>query len=266
MFSPHALGLCLCMRSLAAAWQQPPAHANRPSSMAAAGTVQHHAWQQSSAASSTIQDYNKRPEQRQMNAIPMAPPLVFDNARDPSPGVSLVLNESANGTWWTGVSLIGGLWGRKVFMASVGNWYTPPYPFWVEAIPLDGGVALWKAPTVPGAIVGAGGKGCYFLVFVQLFEKQGTLIERNTALIEKASALIGVNSNAAFVGQNFALPSHPMTYASFAANNAMPEWSVTPPGAAGNWWQTAAPIQTSANGSIVAYGQSRLDYYDPLAP
>eukprot|EP01052_Picozoa_sp_SAG31_P021547 SAG31_NODE_1672_length_7564_cov_10.193704_9_plen_201_part_00 len=29
------------------------------------------------------------------------------------------------------------------------------------------------------------GKGCYFLVFVQLFEKYGTLIERNTALIEK---------------------------------------------------------------------------------
>eukprot|EP01052_Picozoa_sp_SAG31_P025257 SAG31_NODE_2204_length_6198_cov_3.698967_2_plen_437_part_00 len=34
------------------------------------------------------------------------------------------------------------------------------------------------------------GKGCYFLVFVQLFEKYGTLIERYTALIEKLSALI----------------------------------------------------------------------------
>eukprot|EP01052_Picozoa_sp_SAG31_P003917 SAG31_NODE_155_length_22130_cov_9.540098_18_plen_135_part_00 len=31
------------------------------------------------------------------------------------------------------------------------------------------------------------GEGCYFLVFVQLFEKYGTLIERNTALIEKVS-------------------------------------------------------------------------------
>eukprot|EP01052_Picozoa_sp_SAG31_P020014 SAG31_NODE_1485_length_8151_cov_6.486215_6_plen_272_part_00 len=31
------------------------------------------------------------------------------------------------------------------------------------------------------------GKGCYFLVFVQLFEMYGTLIERNTALIEKVS-------------------------------------------------------------------------------
>eukprot|EP01052_Picozoa_sp_SAG31_P006174 SAG31_NODE_281_length_18584_cov_10.762564_13_plen_121_part_00 len=30
----------------------------------------------------------------------------------------------------------------------------------------------------------------YFLVFVQLFEKYGTLIERYTALIEKVSALI----------------------------------------------------------------------------
>eukprot|EP01052_Picozoa_sp_SAG31_P061676 SAG31_NODE_20742_length_566_cov_1.117773_1_plen_70_part_10 len=34
------------------------------------------------------------------------------------------------------------------------------------------------------------GKGCYFLAFVQLFEKYGTLIERYTALIEKVSALI----------------------------------------------------------------------------
>eukprot|EP01052_Picozoa_sp_SAG31_P008393 SAG31_NODE_424_length_15826_cov_4.954664_3_plen_127_part_00 len=31
------------------------------------------------------------------------------------------------------------------------------------------------------------GEGCYFLVFVQLFEKHGTLIERKTALIEKVS-------------------------------------------------------------------------------
>eukprot|EP01052_Picozoa_sp_SAG31_P017791 SAG31_NODE_1232_length_9211_cov_31.167581_5_plen_168_part_00 len=35
------------------------------------------------------------------------------------------------------------------------------------------------------------GEGCYFLVFVRLFEKHGTLIERNTALIEKVSTLIG---------------------------------------------------------------------------
>eukprot|EP01052_Picozoa_sp_SAG31_P033804 SAG31_NODE_3867_length_3800_cov_23.537422_6_plen_176_part_00 len=34
---------------------------------------------------------------------------------------------------------------------------------------------------------GRDGEGCYFLVFVQLFEKYGTLIERNTALIEKVS-------------------------------------------------------------------------------
>eukprot|EP01052_Picozoa_sp_SAG31_P021583 SAG31_NODE_1676_length_7551_cov_1.951691_2_plen_164_part_00 len=34
------------------------------------------------------------------------------------------------------------------------------------------------------------GKGCYFLVIVQLFEKYGKLIERNTVLIEKVSALI----------------------------------------------------------------------------
>eukprot|EP01052_Picozoa_sp_SAG31_P013198 SAG31_NODE_789_length_12087_cov_5.727227_5_plen_66_part_00 len=31
------------------------------------------------------------------------------------------------------------------------------------------------------------GEGCYFLVFVQLLEKYGTLIVRNTTLIEKVS-------------------------------------------------------------------------------
>eukprot|EP01052_Picozoa_sp_SAG31_P004170 SAG31_NODE_170_length_21415_cov_8.230813_10_plen_143_part_00 len=35
------------------------------------------------------------------------------------------------------------------------------------------------------------GEGCCFLVFVQLFEKYGTLIERNTALIEKVSPCRG---------------------------------------------------------------------------
>eukprot|EP01052_Picozoa_sp_SAG31_P036447 SAG31_NODE_4551_length_3145_cov_1.682534_2_plen_274_part_00 len=35
--------------------------------------------------------------------------------------------------------------------------------------------------------LGANGKNCYFLVFVQLFEKYGTLIEIYTALIEKVS-------------------------------------------------------------------------------
>eukprot|EP01052_Picozoa_sp_SAG31_P008871 SAG31_NODE_455_length_15433_cov_4.248728_6_plen_133_part_00 len=37
-------------------------------------------------------------------------------------------------------------------------------------------------------------KRCYFLVFVQLFEKCGTLIERYTALIEKVSALRGCHN------------------------------------------------------------------------
>eukprot|EP01052_Picozoa_sp_SAG31_P021286 SAG31_NODE_1638_length_7672_cov_4.225142_8_plen_187_part_00 len=40
------------------------------------------------------------------------------------------------------------------------------------------------------------GKGCYVLVFVQLFEKYGTLIERHTALIEKVSALTGTQTPA----------------------------------------------------------------------
>eukprot|EP01052_Picozoa_sp_SAG31_P035030 SAG31_NODE_4172_length_3511_cov_1.676143_3_plen_109_part_00 len=40
--------------------------------------------------------------------------------------------------------------------------------------------------SVDGSFTGEG-EGCYFLVFVQLFEKYGTIIERNTALIEKVS-------------------------------------------------------------------------------
>eukprot|EP01052_Picozoa_sp_SAG31_P035493 SAG31_NODE_4291_length_3376_cov_1.344522_2_plen_294_part_00 len=47
------------------------------------------------------------------------------------------------------------------------------------------------AAMLPASDVRCLGKDCYFLVFVQLFEKDGTLIERNTALIEKVSALRG---------------------------------------------------------------------------
>eukprot|EP01052_Picozoa_sp_SAG31_P046369 SAG31_NODE_8839_length_1377_cov_1.465571_1_plen_321_part_10 len=57
------------------------------------------------------------------------------------------------------------------------------------------GLALWGA--VLGAAVARLGKGCYILVFVQLFEKYGTFIERNTALIEKVSALIDHNTTRA---------------------------------------------------------------------
>eukprot|EP01052_Picozoa_sp_SAG31_P025337 SAG31_NODE_2215_length_6172_cov_3.268730_2_plen_166_part_00 len=41
------------------------------------------------------------------------------------------------------------------------------------------------------------GEGCYFLVYVQLFEKHGTLIERNTALIEKVSLCSTARASAA---------------------------------------------------------------------
>lgn len=71
---------------------------------------------------------------------------------------------------------------------------------------------------------------------------------------------------ASFAGQNFVSPSHSVTFASFAPDTAAPKWTLTPDGTAGNWWQTAAPVQTSANGSIVAYGLSWLDHYDPLGP
>eukprot|EP01052_Picozoa_sp_SAG31_P034687 SAG31_NODE_4087_length_3601_cov_3.169903_5_plen_379_part_01 len=42
----------------------------------------------------------------------------------------------------------------------------------------------------PVVDTGMGGKRSYFLVFAQLFERYGTLVERNTALIEEVSALI----------------------------------------------------------------------------
>eukprot|EP01052_Picozoa_sp_SAG31_P003011 SAG31_NODE_111_length_24443_cov_231.743685_8_plen_157_part_00 len=44
-----------------------------------------------------------------------------------------------------------------------------------------------RADLLATATAATAGKGCYFLVFVQLFEKYRTLIERNTALIEKVS-------------------------------------------------------------------------------
>eukprot|EP01052_Picozoa_sp_SAG31_P000729 SAG31_NODE_21_length_34109_cov_60.598824_13_plen_143_part_00 len=51
---------------------------------------------------------------------------------------------------------------------------------------------LFAAMTPIGIAIGWAvtriGKGFYFLVFVQLFEKYGTLIERNTALIERVSS------------------------------------------------------------------------------
>eukprot|EP01052_Picozoa_sp_SAG31_P048634 SAG31_NODE_10262_length_1163_cov_1.505639_1_plen_348_part_01 len=45
--------------------------------------------------------------------------------------------------------------------------------------------AAWPVRLACVQALGKLGKGCYFLVFVQLFEKYGTLIERYTALIEK---------------------------------------------------------------------------------
>eukprot|EP01052_Picozoa_sp_SAG31_P008328 SAG31_NODE_418_length_15893_cov_5.433899_13_plen_90_part_00 len=50
-------------------------------------------------------------------------------------------------------------------------------------------IVVWDGHPVGNGTVGPG-KGGYVLVFVQLFEKYGTLIERYAALIEKVSALI----------------------------------------------------------------------------
>eukprot|EP01052_Picozoa_sp_SAG31_P033608 SAG31_NODE_3821_length_3852_cov_4.553424_5_plen_145_part_00 len=51
--------------------------------------------------------------------------------------------------------------------------------------PTWGAVLSKSLYRILGTIVG--GEGCHFLVFVQLSEKHGTFIERNTALIERVS-------------------------------------------------------------------------------
>eukprot|EP01052_Picozoa_sp_SAG31_P027322 SAG31_NODE_2547_length_5528_cov_4.438202_3_plen_130_part_00 len=59
----------------------------------------------------------------------------------------------------------------------------------LEAVELQprGGIASLSpgASVLSATWVGRNGKGCYFLVFVQLFEKCGTFIARCNALIEK---------------------------------------------------------------------------------
>lgn len=56
-------------------------------------------------------------------------------------------------------------------------------------------------------------------------------------------------------------------YAAYGgASSEGPLWVESVPGVSGNWWETAAPIQASRNGSIVAYALTSMDHYDPLGP
>lgn len=171
------------------------------------------------------------PNNEEEETIP-PPPRLANNGRNVAVS-RLVFNESMNQTWWTGVALLNSKdWPEAQILVSLGNWYSPPYPFHVQALSLGSKTPVWETPTVPGAMFPAR----------------------------------GVNKMASFAGQNYVSPTHSMTFASFAPDNAKPEWSLTPVGTAGTWWQTTAPIQSSANGSIVAYAVSWLDHYDPLGP
>ena len=168
-------------------------------------------------------------EQAMPTGPPRSPLSALLTSKEPVAVSRLMLNQSMNQTWWTGVALLGGE-ARETMLVSVGNWYAPPYPFHVQALAVGSGTPLWESPTVPGAIFAGG----------------------------------GANELASFAGQNYVSPTHSMTFANFAPDDATAKWSFTPEGTAGNWWQTSAPIQASANGSVVAYGLSWLDHYDPL--
>eukprot|EP01052_Picozoa_sp_SAG31_P034296 SAG31_NODE_3989_length_3681_cov_6.728042_2_plen_321_part_00 len=77
--------------------------------------------------------------------------------------------------------------GQEAINEIHGSWYDPSNP----VVKYSGTL---KSDCYPNMRQGADsadlGKGGYFLVFVQLSEKHGTLIERYTALIEKVSVLI----------------------------------------------------------------------------
>jgi hypothetical protein len=139
-----------------------------------------------------------------------------------------IWNTSLAEQWWTGVALLPGL---QHFVASFGNWYAPPYSFFVSQGSLSAPAppALTSA-AVPGSVLAAGGV---------------------TPLAPFAA--MSFTDEAAFFGL-------------FGATaDAFPAWSESAPGVSGNWWEVGAPMATSANGSVLAYARTALARYDPLA-
>ena len=120
----------------------------------------------------------------------------------------------------------------QTFLLSGGDWQGLPYPFFVWSFDASSGAPLaptYAYPTVPGS----------------LWPTRGLL---PTAL---------------FSGMSF--QNEAAVFGGFDAGSESPLWIETVPGVSGNWWETAAPMQSSLNGSIVAYALTSLDHYDPLA-
>ena len=121
----------------------------------------------------------------------------------------------------------------QTFLLSGGDWYQGlPYPFFVWSFDASSGAPLaptYAYPTVPGS----------------LWPTRGLL---PTAL---------------FSGMSF--QTEAAVFGGFDAGSESPLWIETVPGVSGNWWETAAPMQSSLNGSIVAYALTSLANYDPLA-
>jgi len=132
-------------------------------------------------------------------------------------------------TFYTGVSLLS----SQTFVVSGGDWYHPPYPFFVYSFDLtasDPTEPTYTFPSVPGNVW------------------DGT----------------GVQNAALFSGMSFS--DEGAVFASFSGTAQSPLWVETVPGVSGNWWEVGSTIQSSLNGSICAYALTSMDHYDPLGP
>ena len=140
-----------------------------------------------------------------------------------------VLNVSMPMTWYTGAALLS----QGGFLLSGGDWYASPVVFSVFSYD---SLASPAAPShtfasVPGSVW----------------------------------PVLGQQSAALFSGMSFTTDG--AVYAAYAGGSAEgPEWVESVPGVSGNWWEVSAPIQSSQNGSIVAYALTSMDHYDPLGP
>ena len=143
-----------------------------------------------------------------------------------SAAATLLYNLSSPASWWTGVSILAD---GASLLTSFGNWYTAPYPFFTALAPLATGVAMVTTPSVPGNV----------------FSSRGVLTATG------------------FAGQDFF--NYEGVFAKLDGSGEA-AWEDRAPGVEGSWWEVAAPIRVSSNGSIVAFARTAMDRYDPLGP